>query len=241
LADGASAKESHDLIKDVCINKSGEQKKNDDDDDDDDDDEEEEEEEDLYLETIISVVLRVKGKIVIVQDKNELKDYNLKFRKQNNNTRTIKATSSSNTGRSSSSSSSCCKEKKRLSPIITAVARKSSKKKAIDMATSTSPITTLYVFDFDQTLFFTPNKDKWEKLHSKQWNSDESSWPRDPRSLSGDMYQHIKVGPSFNDLIERKDIIKSPNVYCIVSIFLKNFSLSFSLSTFLIFFSPLVP
>ena len=168
LAEGASASEGHDLVK-MYGDSGGE-----------------EQDEGVMIETIVSVVLRVKGQVVVVQDVEELNNYQLKFKKQRN-----------------------------TSPIVAAVARKSSSKQNKNTVQVISPVDTLYVFDFDQTLFNTPDKCVWETLNLTTW-SRETSWPRDARSLSGEMYPYITPGPSWKALMERKEVLSSPNVCCIV-------------------------
>ena len=140
----------------------------------------------LPLETITTVILRVGGRIIQVTEREELEMYQLSYSKQ-------QSKRSSHPSPSSTSS-----EMQRSSEMLPAV--------SLAVLPAVSPVENIYVFDFDQTLFSTPDKKEWEKKKRMKWPSG-ASWPRDPRSLSGDMYQLVAEGPSFQDFQRRKDTI----------------------------------
>ncbi len=69
---------------------------------------------------------------------------------------------------------------------------------ATRMTSPAAPLTfsQLLVFDFDQTLFHTPDVADYENATRTRWPSG-SSWPRSPHSLTGLMAPLVRPGPSY--------------------------------------------
>ena len=79
----------------------------------------------------------------------------------------------------------------------------------------------LLAFDFDQTLFFTPDTTDYERILNVRWDQ-AVHWPRDKRSLSGLMVDAVRAGPALSFLYDRVAALKaqkesSDSIVCVVT------------------------
>ena len=155
----------------------------------------------IPMETIVGVVLNIKGRRtpLLVQDPALLNKYDLIFKARKKKIAQINTKMNTKMNTKTNESNECNETK------ISTTCSSNSKQL----------INTVLIFDFDQTLFMTPDQTEWEKRHRKTWDS-SFSWPRDSRSLSGDMFNIIRIGPSFLELLERRRLLPRATTFCCV-------------------------